>query len=147
MAHYKFLADFVVVFHAAYVAFFVFGLLAILLGALFHWKWVRNFWFRTVHFLAIAIVVVEALNSIVCPLTTLEQFLLAKSGQPIDTRSFVGRWVNDLLFYEAPPSVFTASYCVFVALVLASLFLIPPNWPWAKKRQQPPLAPPSGNAP
>ena len=74
MAHYKFLADFAVVIHAAYVAFVVFGLLASLLGALFHWKWVRNFWFRTIHFLAIAIVVVEALNSIVCPLTTLEQF-------------------------------------------------------------------------
>ena len=91
MTHYKLLADGVVVIHAAYVGFALFGLLATVLGAFFRWTWVRNFWFRTLHFLAIAIVVVEALNSIECPLTTLEAYLLEKSGQPIETRSFVGR--------------------------------------------------------
>lgn len=139
MTHYKLLADGVVVIHAAYVAFVLFGLLAIVLGAFLRWKWVRNFWFRSVHFLAIAIVVVEALNNIVCPLTTLENFLLKQSGQPVETRSFVGRYVNDLLFFEedeVPQPVFTACYCVFGALVLATLILVPPNWPRAKKRVQ-----------
>jgi hypothetical protein len=141
MTHYKFLADGVVVIHVAYVGFVLFGLLAIVLGAFLRWKWVRNFWFRIIHFLTIAIVVVEALSNIVCPLTTLEKFLLAKSGQPVDTRSFVGRWVNDLLFYEAPPSVFTVCYCIFGALVLATLVLVPPNRPWAKQQKQASPAP------
>lgn len=141
MTHYKYLADGVVVIHAAYVGFVIFGLLAIVLGAFLRWKWVRNFWFRIIHFLMIAIVVVQALNSIVCPLTTLENFLLAKSGQPVDTRSFVGRWVNDLLFYDAPPVVFTVCYCIFGALVLATLILVPPKWPRMKRHKHPPPTP------
>ena len=40
------LADLIVVLHAAYVSFVVFGLAAILLGVVFRWRWVRNVWFR-----------------------------------------------------------------------------------------------------
>ena len=47
MIVYNYLADAVVVIHAAYIGFVILGLLAILLGVLFHWNWVRNFWFRT----------------------------------------------------------------------------------------------------
>ena len=37
------------------------GLLVVLVGALFRWHWVRNFWFRAIHFLMITVVVVESL--------------------------------------------------------------------------------------
>ncbi len=133
MTLYKYLADVVVVIHATYLCFVIFGLVAILLGVMLRWKWVRNFWFRVVHFLAIAIVVAQAVLGIVCPLTSLEKLLLQESGQPVYTRSFVGRLVNDLIFYDAPPSVFTVCYCLFGAVVLATLILAPPKWPWEKK--------------
>ena len=58
------LADLIVVFHAAYVSFVVFGLVAILIGAVLRWRWVRNFWFRVIHLTAIGIVVAEALFGI-----------------------------------------------------------------------------------
>ncbi len=67
----KLLADLIVVFHAAYVSFVVFGLVAILIGAALRWEWVRNFWFRASHLTMIGIVVLEALFGITCPLTAL----------------------------------------------------------------------------
>ena len=58
MNFYRLLADFVVAIHFGYVLFVLVGMLLILVGIVLKWKWVRNFWFRMVHFLAIAIVVV-----------------------------------------------------------------------------------------
>jgi hypothetical protein len=131
--HYNYLADAVVVIHAAYVGFVIVGLLAILLGELRRWKWVRNFWFRTIHFLMILIVVVQALFGVMCPLTTLEQSLRDKGGSEVYAGSFVGHWVNELLFYEAPAWVFTVCYTIFGAIVLATLIAFPPRWPWRKR--------------
>jgi hypothetical protein len=54
---YRALADLVVIVHACYVAFVVFGLLAVLVGSLFKWKWVHNLTFRLVHLTAILVVV------------------------------------------------------------------------------------------
>ncbi len=71
----KLLADFIVVFHAMYFSFVVFGLVLILLGIAFRWGWVRNFWFRALHLTTIGIVVLEALVGMTCPLTDWEQRL------------------------------------------------------------------------
>ncbi len=134
MTLYKYLADVVVVVHAAYVGFVVFGLLAILLGVVLRWKWVRNFWFRAVHFVTILTVVVQALVDVLCPLTTLEKYLLTKAGEEVYQRSFIGHWVHELIFYDLPQSAFTVWYCLFGAAVLATLILAPPRWPWAKAK-------------
>ena len=57
------LADLIVVFHATYVSFVVFGLVAILIGVAFRWSWVRNIWFRSLHLTAIGIVVARGSSS------------------------------------------------------------------------------------
>lgn len=134
MAIYRFWADVVVVAHAAYVGFVLGGFLAILLGILFRWNWIQNFWFRAVHLLMIGIVVVESLLNIVCPLTTLENDLRAKAGEAaVYPGSFIGRWVHSILFYDAPNWVLTLGYCLFGLLVLGALVVKPPRWPWAKR--------------
>src|SRR4029079_7904709 len=56
---YRLLADLIVAIHAAYVAFVVVGLLLILIGLACGWKWVRNWWFRVAHLVAILIVAAE----------------------------------------------------------------------------------------
>jgi hypothetical protein len=127
MNMYSTLADVVVVAHAAYVLFVVLGLAAILLGILFRWKWTRNFWFRGVHLAMIGVVVAESVIGIVCPLTTLEHYLRAKAGLPAQAGSFVGRWVHELLFFDAPEWAFTIVYCLFGAAVLATFWLAPPR--------------------
>lgn len=121
------LADVVVVIHLAYVAFVVFGLLAILAGYLFKWQWIRNVPFRIVHLAMILIVAAEALAGIVCPLTTLEKYLRARAGQTVRDGSFVGQLVHDLLFYNAPAWFFTVAYCVFGGMVLLTFALVPPR--------------------
>jgi len=118
---YRLLADLVVVFHCAYVAFVVLGLILILVGGVCGWSWVRNFRFRVIHLLSIGIVVLQAWFGIVCPLTTLENWLRIQGSQEPYPGSFIGYWAHDLLFFEADPWVFTLVYSWFGLLVLASL--------------------------
>jgi hypothetical protein len=130
---YGLLADAIVVVHLVYVAFVVLGMAAILLGIVRRWSWVRNFWFRTVHLLMIAIVVVESLCGILCPLTDWEDRLRDASGSPNEPGSFIGRWAHDLLFIDLPPWVLTVCYVVFGLAVLLAFLLAPPRWPWQRR--------------
>ena len=136
MTFYSFLADVIVVIHFAYVTFVVGGMLMILVGVLRRWRWVRNFYFRVLHFLAIALVAGESLWGIVCPLTDWESQLREKAGEAGQSGSFVGRWVHELIFIQAPEWAFTLVYCLFTTAVLATLILAPPRWPWKKAAAQ-----------
>ena len=124
---YKLAADVVVVLHAGYVSFVIFGQLAVLIGILCRWKWVRNARFRWLHLIAISIVVVESLLGIVCPLTTLEDWLRTRAGQAGYRGDFVGHWVHELLFYDAPAWVFTLVYTAFGLVVVATFVVAPPR--------------------
>lgn len=133
---YRFLADLIVATHLVYVATVVVGLLLILVGAVRGWQWTRNFWFRAVHFLMIAIVVAESLGGITCPLTDWEYRLRVLGGEEGEPGSFVGRWVHAVMFFEASEWVFTVCYCLFGLAVLATFILAPPRWPgWLRARK------------
>jgi hypothetical protein len=125
----KLLADLIVAFHATYVGFVVFGLVAILIGIALHWSWVRNFWFRALHLTAIGIVVAEALVGMTCPLTDWENRLRLSAGQSSYAGDFVGYWAHRLIFYRAEPWVFTMIYAAFGLGVLTAFVLAPPRWP------------------
>ncbi|WP_339910606.1 DUF2784 domain-containing protein [Symmachiella dynata] len=129
---YSLLADAVVFLHGAYVAFVIFGLLAVLVGSLLGKRWVSNFWFRSLHLTMILIVVVESWLGIVCPLTTLEKFLRQKAGADEYPGDFIGRWVHDVLFMDLSPATFTVMYTLFGLSVVATLIIVPPRWPWRK---------------
>jgi hypothetical protein len=129
MSWYSLAADAIVVFHAAYVGFVVFGMIIILIGILCHWRWIGNFWFRAVHLAMISVVVYENLTGIECPLTTWEDQLRAKAGQIVEPGTFIGRFCNHVLFCDGDPWVFTASYCSFATLVVLTLLLAPPRRP------------------
>jgi hypothetical protein len=124
---YGYLADVVVIGHAAYVSYVVFGQLAILIGLLRGWRWVRNPWFRWTHLVMICIVALEALWDIACPLTTWEDSLRAAAGQTVQEGTFMGRLVHGLIFYTAPPWAFTTLYVGFALLVLLTFVLAPPR--------------------
>jgi hypothetical protein len=124
-----YLADGLVVLHVAYVAFIVLGQLLILAGLVFRWQWVRNFWFRLVHLVAIAIVAVEAAFNYTCPLTTLEYYLRERAGQQPSPESFMGRLMQSVIVHDWPPWVFNASHITFGFLVLLTFVLARPRWP------------------
>ena len=41
--------------------------------------------------------------------------------------SFIGRWVQRLLYYQAPEWVFTSLYVAWAAATLVTLRLVPPR--------------------
>jgi hypothetical protein len=128
--HYVLAADLILVIHFAFVAFVVVGLLAVLAGRFLRWSWVRNFWFRVAHLLAIGIVAAEALGGVICPLTTWEARLREQAGATgAYEGSFIQHWVHRLMFFEASQAVFTAIYVAFFALVLASFWWVKPRRP------------------
>jgi hypothetical protein len=132
MSLYRSLADAVLVFHFAYVVFIVLGMAAILAGVAWGWPWVRNFWFRAVHLLAIALVIVESACGMLCPLTQWEDRLRELAGEANAPGSFIGRWIDALLFVDVPPRVLLACYCLFGAVVVLAMVFAPPRRPWKK---------------
>jgi hypothetical protein len=125
---WSWLADLIVLVHAAYVGFVVLGQVTILVGAWLRWGWVRNRWFRLLHLAAIGFVAAEAIVGLACPLTVWEDAFRRAAGQTVEEGTFIGRWMHYLIFYEAPEWVFTLLYLGFALLVLLTLFLIPPRW-------------------
>lgn len=121
------LADAVLILHAAFVLFVVLGLALVIAGGVRGWSWVRNPWFRAGHLAAIGVVVAESWLGIACPLTTAEMSLRMQAGADAYSDGFLAHWVHALLYYHAPPSVFTAAYTVFAACVLASWVFIRPR--------------------
>jgi hypothetical protein len=124
---YQLLANAVLVAHAGVVLFIVAGLVLILIGGRYRWRWVRNFWFRMLHLSAIVYVVAESWLSIACPLTDLEQWLRERAGQTGHDGDFIAFWLGKLLFYQAEPWVFIAAYSAFAVLVICSWMMVRPS--------------------
>jgi hypothetical protein len=121
-------ADILLLFHFAYVLFVVLGLAVIWLGFFLGWSFVRNFWFRLAHVLAMGYVVAESLMGVVCPLTLWENELRLRSGsQSVYQNSFVQYWIHRVMFYDASELTFTIIYVLFFSLVLLSFWLVPPR--------------------
>lgn len=125
------LADAVLAIHAGIVVFVVAGLILVVAGNLRGWRWVNAFWFRLLHLGAILVVVAESWFGIVCPLTSLENWLRLQAHAGGDAGgyagSFVEHWLQRLLYWQAPAWVFTLAYSLFGLAVVASWWRYPPR--------------------
>jgi hypothetical protein len=137
---YGFFADFVVFVHVLYVAYVVVGQLLIWVGWPLGWRWIRNFWFRITHLVAIAYVVYEQVMDIRCPLSIWEEHFRALAGQPTTGETFLGRMLHSLIFYNAEPWVFGVIYYTMGSLVLLTLLFCRPRWPFGKKSRNSEIA-------
>ena len=122
------LADTVLVVHALFITFVTGGLLLTVVGLLRGWRWVRNFWFRLVHLVAVIGVVVQTWLGVDCPLTTLEHSERIRAGQAGYPDGFIATWLRRAIFYDADPQVFTVAYTLFGVLVIAT-------WIWGRPRR------------
>jgi hypothetical protein len=52
--------------------------------------------------------------------------LLRLRGEQLST-GFIERWVDAVLFYDAPTWVFTVAYVAFAALVVITWIVVPPT--------------------
>lgn len=117
------LADAILIVHFLFVLFVVGGLLLTWIGAWRGWRWIRSLKFRIAHVIAIVVVAGESLLGIVCPLTEWEDQLRGTTGE----KSFIARWMHQLMFFSAPEWVFTVLYVAFAVVVLATFWLVPPE--------------------
>lgn len=122
-----FAADAVLLLHVLFVVFVIAGLLLILAGKVLAWSWVRNWWFRITHLVAIVVVVLQAWLGVICPLTTLEMALRREAGGATYAGTFISHWLESILYYQAPAWVFAVCYTAFAALVVLSWFWVRPN--------------------
>jgi len=123
-------ADAVLFLHLCVVIFVVVGLLLIAVGNLRGWRFVNRWWFRLLHLATIGVVVAQAWLGMVCPLTTLELWLRAQAGEATYAGGFIEHWLSRLLYFSAPPWVFTAAYTGFGLLVAVAW------WRWPPRRRQ-----------
>lgn len=121
------LADLILVVHVLFVLFVVGGLAFVWVGAWRGWALARHFWFRVTHLGAILFVASEALLGALCPLTVWEDALRGRETE----KGFIARILHAVLYWDAPPWVFTLLYVGFALVVLATFVLIPP----ARKRK------------
>jgi hypothetical protein len=117
------LADTIVVVHLLIVLFVLTGVPLVFLGRARHWAWVRDWRWRLLHIIAIAVIAAESIFRIDCPLTVWEDRL---RGEQTST-GFIERWIDRILFYDAPTWVFTAAYIGFAALVVITWIAVPPT--------------------
>ncbi len=121
------LADVIGVTHAVIVIFIVGGLALVLAGWGWGWAWTRGRVFRFAHLAAIGFVVAQQWLGAFCPLTLWESELRQKAGEAGFETGFIEYWLNALLYFSAPPWVFTAVYTAFAAIVAATFVYYPPG--------------------
>ncbi len=131
---YSLLADMVLVLHALLVACVAAGFVLIVTGMVLRWSWTRNFYFRVLHLLVIAVVMMQAWGGGICPLTEWEYRLRLAAGEIASTEPFVRYWLHRLLFYDFPSWVFTAAYTLLGMIVVLLWILAPPKLSRAVKR-------------
>lgn len=128
MSHlYQNLADSVLLLHSSIVVFIVAALVLIIVGGYRRWRWIRHWWFRIVHLVAIAVVVAQSWAGLLCPLTTLEMWLRGEAGAVQYDGGFIQYWLKYFLYYDAPAWVFVVCYTVFGLLVIISWLRFPPQ--------------------
>lgn len=113
------LAGVVLAAHLAVIAFNVFGLLAIPLGAWRRWSFVRARGWRLLHLASLAVVAAQALLGRACFLTIWQDDL---AGEPL-----VMRLVNRLVYWPLPAWVFAAAYVAVFLYVVALWLVVPPR--------------------
>lgn len=128
---YGYAADVLVFLHFAFMAFIVFGQLAIIVAAGFKWQWGRNPWFRYIHLACILFVVYEAIIQYECPLTTLERHWRGLAGQQMGEGStFIGHYAHKWLFWDDKTTldvIFACTIC-FGIIVVQGIVMYPPRW-------------------
>jgi hypothetical protein len=141
------LAEAILAAHVAIILFNLFGLIAVPLGAVCGWRFVRVRWWRLLHLVLLAVVAAQAVFGHACILTIWQAALAGATGRP--TPLIMG-WVNRMIYWPLPLWVFAAFYLLVFGYALALLWLVPPaaphlgSLPTSGARELGPASPSSG---
>ena len=113
--------------HVAVIAFNVFGLVAVPVGACRAWTFVRVFWWRALHLAALVAVALQAVLGRACFLTIWESDLLARAGRNASTAPLLERAVHDVIYWALPLWVFALIYLAVFGYAVLLWVLVPPR--------------------
>lgn len=99
-------ADAVVVAHLAFLVF-------VAVGGMLAWRWPHLLWFHVAAVVWSVSILVVGQD---CPLTGLQRFAERRTGEPLDDRGFVDRYLEGVLFPER--------YTTALRLLVAALIVI-----------------------
>ncbi|WP_293678239.1 DUF2784 domain-containing protein [uncultured Phenylobacterium sp.] len=117
------LGQLVLAIHLAVIAFNIGGLIAIPLGAVLGWRWVRTMWWRVLHLGSLAVTALQALLGRACFLTDWQNGLTGGGAHD----PLLMRWVNAAIYWPLPMWVFTTSYVAVFVYVTALWWLVRPQ--------------------
>jgi hypothetical protein len=117
------LADAVLAAHVAIILFNLFGLVAVPIGGLFGWRFVRIRWWRILHILLLVAVAVQALVGRACILTLWQADLAGAAAA--ERAPLIASSVNRLIYWPLPMWFFAVLYVVVFGCALALFWLVP----------------------
>jgi len=122
---YKIIADIVVLIHFIWILFMLAGFVLTLGG--FFWKGYFNRWvFRTVHLCGILFVAILTVLGEYCPLTILENNLMAKyDSQLTYPGSFIAHYVEKLVYPDVEPMIIIVP-TITIGLITLIIYIIKP---------------------
>ena len=119
------IADTILATHVAIIAFNIFGLIAVPIGAVCGWRFVRIRWWRILHIVLLAAVALQAVLGRACIMTLWQADLTGAA----DREPLIANWVNRLIYWPLPIWVFAIVYVLVFGCALALLRLVPPEPP------------------
>lgn len=120
-----FLAYLILALHVVIIVFNVAGLIAIPIGAVRGWAFVRAPLWRILHLASLGIVAAQAIAGRACFLTIWQDEAAGTVGA---SEPLIMKWANAVLFWPLPMWAFSAIYVAIFIYVLALLWWIPPRW-------------------
>jgi hypothetical protein len=115
-------AEAILALHVAIILFNLFGLVAVPLGAVCGWRFVRVGWWRVLHLVLLAAVAGQALFGRACILTLWQA---AVAGAGADRTPLLARLVERVIYWPLPLSVFAVLYVAVFGYALALFWLVP----------------------
>lgn len=116
-------ADVILEAHVAVILFNLFGFVAVPIGGLCGWRFVRIRWWRLLHLVSLAVVALQAALGRACILTLWQARLEGAAAPP----PLIMGWVDRLIYWPLPLSVFAALYVLVFGYALALYWLVPPR--------------------
>ena len=117
------IADIVLIIHFCVVLFITLGFFLVPIGHKLEWVWIRNRRFRLVHCGMMAVVTLETLLGITCPLTSIENTLRGINK----STSFVAYWIEKIVYWDFPTQFFLVLYFIFLGWTFLIWKLCPPQ--------------------
>ena len=117
----KFFADTILILHFLVIIFIISLYFLIPYGYSKNWKFVKNYKIRLAHLMLIFFITLETFLGIICPLTTLENYLRGQSY----SETFISFWISKVIYWDLPTTFFIVVYTIFLifAIILWLKFL------------------------